>query len=482
MSKNYSEHNEEVIENIETQEDHSYLEPENDEIETGGEQSKSPIQKGKERLQEHIGKRNSSERVGGFRDNLRDLRDKAVFVLQRIVEFLSNPIVWVLTLVALLGLAIYSALQTTGQNEAIEGCFGVGEMSSVSFVEGNPEENARMVMNWLMSTPFEILDGKPMTKEQAAGVLGNMSVESQFNPKAEYPSKVAEYATNADMKAGGTSAIGLFQWTQGRRAALADFADSRGGLWSDPTIQLEYFKTELDGSEGAMIMSLAPEFKSQGKSAAEYAELFDKGFERSGGQGLDARKARAEGYNSNFGTSSSSSTGCIGRYNNSSIVEMAKSISWRSIDEATVSPSDVRGGSVVHPGYKAAKDAIHLVDPDPRGDGYYADCARFVVTVIKSTVDPDFPWAHSGDLPRELKSRGWVEYTNPAERQPGDVWVTIGQGHALIYVGEVDGKADQIAQASYLEQVAYITDGSVFLTNFTDWSGRKYKGYRYAGG
>lgn len=73
--------------------------------------------------------------------------------------------------------------------------------------------------------------GKGLTAEQTAGVMGNISHESGFNPAA--------------IEGGTGIGLGLFQWSFGRRTSLEQAAAAAGKSASDLSFQLEYAFTEL---------------------------------------------------------------------------------------------------------------------------------------------------------------------------------------------------------------------------------------------
>lgn len=74
------------------------------------------------------------------------------------------------------------------------------------------------------------------TKEQAAGIMGNMMQESSMNPKAK------------NSKGGGEGAHGLCQWRGPRLKALKALASSMGKDIYDLDVQLEFLKQELLGT------------------------------------------------------------------------------------------------------------------------------------------------------------------------------------------------------------------------------------------
>lgn len=68
------------------------------------------------------------------------------------------------------------------------------------------------------------------SKEQVAGIMGNIKADSDFKP---------EYHNES------TGASGLFAWTDTRLQGLKDYAQSKGTEWTDIQTQLEYAYAEM---------------------------------------------------------------------------------------------------------------------------------------------------------------------------------------------------------------------------------------------
>lgn len=79
---------------------------------------------------------------------------------------------------------------------------------------------------------WNFLITKGLTAEQAAGVMGNISHESGFNPAA--------------IEGGNSIGFGIVQWSFGRRAALEQAAAQTGKNPADLSFQLEYLFTEMN--------------------------------------------------------------------------------------------------------------------------------------------------------------------------------------------------------------------------------------------
>jgi LysM repeat protein len=124
-------------------------------------------------------------------------------------------------------------------------------------------------------------EGKGWTKEQAAGLVGNLITESKLDPTA--------VGDNG-------KAYGIAQWHPDRQAK---FAQEYGKDIKNSTFeeQLEFVDWELRNNEKAAGKSLAG-----AKTASEAAAIVDKQYERSSGAALAERQANAEQIASgNFG-------------------------------------------------------------------------------------------------------------------------------------------------------------------------------------
>ncbi len=119
-------------------------------------------------------------------------------------------------------------------------------------------------------TAFEYLTGKGLSPAAAAGIIGNLMVESGLNPLAVGDS--------------GTS-FGIAQWHLGRADALRRFG---GADWQDLTTQLDFLMHELQTSYGSVLRSLRT-----AASPSQAAAAFAAGFERPASTDYSQRQANA---------------------------------------------------------------------------------------------------------------------------------------------------------------------------------------------
>ncbi|MBF6223410.1 hypothetical protein IU479_35690, partial [Nocardia abscessus] len=112
-----------------------------------------------------------------------------------------------------------------------------------------------------------------LTPAQAAGIVGNMKVESGFNTAAYNPRE---------------GAIGLCQWLGGRRQNLERFAAARGKPVTDWKTQVDFMMSELRTNESGAYGHLRA-----AQTPAAAAAVFDQYYERSSGAARGQRIAYA---------------------------------------------------------------------------------------------------------------------------------------------------------------------------------------------
>ncbi|MBB6432943.1 phage tail tip lysozyme [Leuconostoc carnosum] len=90
-----------------------------------------------------------------------------------------------------------------------------------------------------------------VTEAGIAGYLGNMEVESGFNPKSIESSATYDEAKAMNASLSGY-AFGLNQWDSARRVALLTYAKSQNKQWSDSSLQLD-FALNHDGTNSDLL-------------------------------------------------------------------------------------------------------------------------------------------------------------------------------------------------------------------------------------
>ncbi|WP_281875012.1 phage tail tip lysozyme [Nocardia sputorum] len=141
-----------------------------------------------------------------------------------------------------------------------------GTSGSADNIPGGSNANPADIYRYLISK-------HGLTPAQAAGIVGNIQVESGF--------KTSAYNS-------GEGAIGLCQWRGGRRQALERFAAARGKPVTDWKTQVDFMMAELRSNE-----STAYGYLRAAQTPAYAAAVFDQYYERSSGEARGQRIAYA---------------------------------------------------------------------------------------------------------------------------------------------------------------------------------------------
>lgn len=435
-----------------------------------------------------------------------------------VISALIDPVTWiviaVIVAITLVITGAVSAIQVFGQNENADGCFGIsgGGGASISSSPVNSDPNADLPAkinstgSWLMSHNFDFLGGQPMTKNQSAGVMGNFIAESGITfAKAELKGPNARGAldrmSNAEAdrftKDYAPAGLGLAQWTwnPGRAGDLLNLANSMGMNWYDADVQLTLIKNELDASYGKQL--LAAGFNDPSKTPEDLAVIFHNVYERSADKSMAKRQAGARTFIEQFtgagGGGSLTGGSCVmgavsSNFDTTSTVGLAISLSKENTSAARV-PRGNKGMAYSKQEFLDAKAQAEQLTGVKDRQQLYADCNRFVGTVVALTMDPDYikvggggGWPDTSRSYQYLKnSPKWEAYTSKSQAQPGDVWITNRKGHVILYLGDYNG-TDSIAHASYLTFTPAIQSASYVRENMVDTGGRQYTGFRYIGG
>jgi hypothetical protein len=121
-------------------------------------------------------------------------------------------------------------------------------------------------------TIYTFLKGKGLAPFVIAGAMGNMQVESGFDPLASNPNE---------------GAIGICQWEKGRRTLLQTYASIHNLTETDIAAQLGYMWQELNSSHPVL-----PAMAASG-SASAAANIWNRQYENSGDYSND-RENNAE--------------------------------------------------------------------------------------------------------------------------------------------------------------------------------------------
>jgi len=129
----------------------------------------------------------------------------------------------------------FDSMMTLANGGLGGGIDSFGGYSNLAPTRSNASKRDRMAqaMNYFMSQGW--------TREQAAGIVGNLSGESSMNPSARNPRDGRD----------GSDSIGIAQWNSTRAIGLKNFAARKGTSWEDYQTQLEYIQHELMTNEAA---------------------------------------------------------------------------------------------------------------------------------------------------------------------------------------------------------------------------------------
>lgn len=434
-----------------------------------------------------------------------------------LVKLLANPYFWIAVAVILIILTIVVAIivahQTIGKNDASDGCYGVSANNSSTIVfndDDDLETRMNKMATWLLEQPgWEFNDGKPMSKKQAFAIVGNFAAESGLDPGIiEYSAPNREQYLGADNDRvdqwteentyrGTYIGLGLAQWTwnykekgQGRAGNLIDKARETGTQWYEIQPQLELMQEEMNSE------SYAPRLKASGftddssQSTGELAVTFHDVYEGSADDGdmvsrrskfaEQAEKAYVGGSTTGGKTNNAASGGsCTKGGDNldmSNSIKLALSIAWGLDEHGRSGSGGGQGKEQAKPEYIKAKEAAMEGNADGLPD-LYASCDRVVATIIKNTVDKDFPWGPVSEIQRYLDENDDWEKVPLEQREPGDILINSGRGqsHVAFYVGEYDGQEDVTVEGSYMDYVARVNNDKWSINTPGFWC------YRYKG-
>jgi hypothetical protein len=357
------------------------------------------------------------------------------------------------------------------ENPFTDGDSGSGS-NSCSCIDGNLSgtNNQHKAFNFFVQNGF--------SKEQAAGIVGNMIAESGVEPmrlqntRSGTETKPSEVLTTE-------LGWGIVQWTPARKMVIP----SRTGKASDEEIgslgfQLQFLLKQLRG-QGPLPEKPAGDALLRASSVEQAAYEFGDKFERFGGHEnpnhptYAERKANAQHVYKLFagsapggnGADPAASTGGGCGAGSGNIAEVAKSLAW---------PDDGHNSVLAAAAKKEYVAAMEKYNDGPAGDDPYSDCGRFVATVMRmSGADPDFPKVYTPTQKSYMESPGKYDYWHgepPGGMKPGDI--LNGPGHTYLYIGPwgADGRGFNAASGSlhdHVPQAGYLYDVGKGSGNFT---------------
>ena len=302
------------------------------------------------------------------------------------------------------------------------GC-GCGDTGG-PLVGGNNQEKA---FNFLIAAGY--------TKEQAAGIVGNMIHESSVEPK-RLNGTASGTETPAATAVGLNKAWGIVQWYPASKMINA----ARGQGVDNTTIeglayQLQFLAHQLDGTGPVALKGVGDAMKATktvDDAAYTFAEKFEIFTTNPNDPEYGRRQATARQVFETFGGGAAApgkpgtgpATACAAGSGN--IAAVAKSLAWPDGDHS-YNKSDAT------PAYQAALPKYN----SENGYNVWSDCGRFVSTVMHmSGADPDYPEVSTDVQNSYLRNSDKYEVFDTISMnalQPGDIF--IGPGHTYLFVG-----------------------------------------------
>jgi hypothetical protein len=294
---------------------------------------------------------------------------------------------------------------------------------------------------------FNYLVSQGWSKEQAAGMVGNMISESGVEPLLLNDGTPTGTKTQPADAVGKQSAWGVVQWYPAKKIITA----SRNLGIDDKTIgtlayQLDFLNKQLHGQGPVALKAVGDAVKATttvDDAAYVFAEKFEVFTTNPNDPEYARRQANAQHVYKTFaGTAPTDPkkgddpkapppdpSGCGAGSGN--IAAVAKNLAWPDSAQNHWSTS----ASAAKPEFVAA---MAKYNDGPNGYVPYSDCGRFVATVLHmSGADPKFPNVGTGVqrsymLAHPEKWDHW-ESKPPGGMKPGDV--LNGPGHTYLYVG-----------------------------------------------
>lgn len=357
------------------------------------------------------------------------------------------------------------------------GCSTVGASYStrLSVPSLSGGDNAEKVWNYLTGDAG-------LTPEQAAGIMGNIKQEANFEPDLE--EGPGSYARHSVRPVG----YGIVQWTGGRRTALEKAAKEKGVPVSDLGFQLAYMMQESQSRRvDAWVIARAEgaDFGKPGdnewetlkkqKTAEDAAAFWHAAFERSGDNRaqIQERLDDAKAFLTQYGGMGGSVANAAG--NAACSAAGSGDLIATLMEYAHHTHTPYAGDNRVNPEPKPAYAEVtkKLVSEgkwvgggqgseyEPSNPFPGIDCGGFVsVLLTQSGVEPDYNFGLDMDRGASNQAYGQLPWAkkywtfignggeiNVSDLRPGDV--AYSSGHTFIFVGQVDGFDSQFASASY---------------------------------
>lgn len=249
-----------------------------------------------------------------------------------------------------------------------------------------------------------------VTEAGIAGYLGNMEVESGFNPKS-----IESNATYDESKAMNASlsgyAFGLNQWDSARRVALLTYAKAQSKQWSDASLQLD-FALNHDGTNSDLL--------KQGLKMTDVnqaTEFLRAKWER-GGQGTTTkRQAFARNWYAKFSNGSSNTAvdtatnGTETTQNTDNTTNNANGCATHVTQGMGTSGAPVKE---IPSAYKNKIKDTNFTATSPTNTYAFGQCTWYVYNRMQELGTPvENGLGNGGDWSKKAKTKGYKTDTQP---------------------------------------------------------------------
>lgn len=448
-------------------------------------------------------------------------------IIKRVVTASVSTTLAVITAVA----APTSAFAVSGFGPSpYKTCFGQSFATGIAAVIESIVAPTKLKEN--VYIPFwnklaSLLKKEGYTDDQIKGIMIATMGESGWAANINYENshldgfaslhKDEEYWASWSKKNKGKNGLGLAQWTDGRNTKLREMARDHGVSWQNAGVQMALFMQEINKwSKGKKLpkdmkgmnelfvkdferpknadAAAAQRFKNHRKDVEDvFKELkLDKGVEIDTNNADDViRYAEGNGAENNGDICRG---GAHGVGDNSSIAAAAVSLAY---DPSNPVHADT---TVFDKGFNRSFKATSLYAeiapkvPNTNPKMFLASCDRGVNTALfYAGVDAkDLPGMGTANMtPKMAKNSNWEKVnskpfspssTTPESlgAKPGDILVTVGNGHTFTYVGKeaaekkFPGKGYDIMAASYDEHTMEAGKWGYDSRSYNLW---RYKGH-----
>ena len=315
-------------------------------------------------------------------------------------------------------------------------------------------DNPQKAFNYFMQ--------KGLTANQAAGIVGNMVIESAgVNPA------IQQDGSKNPLPKNGTG-FGISQWTfTSRQQPLVDLATKEGQPVNTLPVQLDYVWQEFQGSYASAFKKLQASTTLEDATAIIMND-YEAPRERT--QNLINRTQAARNVLASYGSSTSApgtpevspANGCGSNSPGAvtgSVVQTALNLAWDTVGH----------------GYNDADSKPTYLKAMPQYNGStgqfpYSDCGVFVSTVmIASGADPAYPKRGTTVQIPYLQShpdkyQEIPNVTNTSQLQPGDI--LINSAHTYMYVGKQANGYDSVAASLHVNNGGHVPQPSSYYSGF----------------